>query len=70
MKNNQNIMGQILYKKVVDLLLDYAVTNEVEFDEHGHYHSEEQENELYDTYSPEENAGNNDQVKEEENKEE
>jgi trigger factor len=70
LKNNQNIMGQILYKKVVDLLLDYAVTNEVEFDEHGHYHSEEQENELYDTYSPEENAGNNDQVKEEENKEE
>ncbi|MFP4544593.1 MAG: trigger factor, partial [Candidatus Kapaibacterium sp.] len=39
-RDNQNIMSNILLKKVMDLLLDFAVTNEVEFDEHGHYHSD------------------------------
>ena len=51
LKNNQQIVGQILSKKVMDLLLDYAVTNEVEFDEHGHYHPETHtENDMYDYY--------------------
>ncbi len=40
LKQNQNLIAQILNKKVMDLLIDYAVTREVEFDEHGHYHPE------------------------------
>lgn len=53
LKGNQNIVGQILSKKVMDLLLDYSVTKEVEFDEHGHYHPEtHQHNDLYDAYEP------------------
>lgn len=64
LKNNQNIMGQILYKKVIDLLLDYAVTHEVEFDEHGHYHPEEQDNDLYDAYTPGEETDESDNEEE------
>ncbi len=40
LKQNQNLITQLLNKKVMDLLLDYAVTREVEFDEQGHYHPE------------------------------
>ncbi len=65
LKSNQNIMGQILYKKVIDLLLDYSVTHEVEFDEHGHYHPEEQESELYDAYAPEEESEQKDEKEKE-----
>jgi trigger factor len=35
---NKNLMDNILNKKIMDFILDFAVTNEVPFDEHGHYH--------------------------------
>jgi len=35
---NENVIRNILDKKVMDLILDFAITTEVQFDEHGHYH--------------------------------
>ena len=35
---NENVLRNILDKKVMDLILDFAITTEVPFDEHGHYH--------------------------------
>jgi trigger factor len=40
LKENQNVIATILYKKVVDVILDFAITNEVEFDSQGHYHAD------------------------------
>ena len=35
---NKNITDNIMHKKLMDFILDFAITNEVQFDEHGHYH--------------------------------
>jgi trigger factor len=43
---NQNLVGNILSKKVMDLIIDFAITNEVEFepeDEHEHHHHDHDE---------------------------
>jgi len=62
LKSNRQIMGQILSKKIMDLLIDYAVTNEVEFDEHGHYHPESHAlTDLYSDYVPGEKVHDDDE---------
>ncbi len=35
---NKMITENIMHKKLMDFILDFAITNEVQFDEHGHYH--------------------------------
>ncbi len=35
---NENLVSNLLAKKALDFLLDFAITNEVEFPEHGHHH--------------------------------
>ena len=67
LKSNQNVIGQILYKKVIDLLLDYAVTNEVEFDEQGHYHPEGEEHHHHEHNDEEHEDSNDDENTKDEN---
>lgn len=57
-ENNRQIIEQILSKKVMDLLLDYAVTHEVEFDEHGHYHPEGEEHHHHHEHEDDTLSGN------------
>ncbi len=45
---NQNVIATILYKKVVDVILDFAITNEVSFDDQGHYHPDGAEHHHHD----------------------
>ncbi|MBI5325869.1 MAG: trigger factor [Ignavibacteriae bacterium] len=40
---NRAITENILHKKLMDFILDFAITNEVQFDEHGHYHPDGEE---------------------------
>lgn len=40
---NKAITDNIMHKKLMDFILDFAITNEVQFDEHGHYHPEGEE---------------------------
>lgn len=35
---NPNLAGSVLTKKVIDLVLDFAITNEIEFEDHKHDH--------------------------------
>lgn len=37
-KENENVERFILDKKLMDLIIDFAITTEAEFDSHGHYH--------------------------------
>lgn len=48
LRENPNVIATILYKKVVDVILDFATTNEVAFDEQGHYHPEGSEHHHHD----------------------
>ena len=40
---NKMITDNILHKKLMDFILDFAITSEVQFDEHGHYHPDGEE---------------------------